>query len=103
MAAVTSSAENLAVHGEAWPPGTRDFCAPRQQRIEPAHFLFEQPGRGGLQLRFQRITAYQLRQAAGLVRRVVRRRAHLLERRPASRGALSATPPRLPASPPPMM
>ena len=73
--------EDVAIHGERVAAGyARLLCGGEQQRIQAAQFLFEQPGRGGFLLRFQRIAAHQFGQPVGLVRRRAARGTHFVER-----------------------
>ena len=74
--------EDLAVHGErvaAW--DTRLIRHVQQQRAQAAQFLFEEPRRGGFELRFERVAAHQFGQAAGLMRRRAARGTHLMKHR----------------------
>ncbi len=80
MAAVTSSAKTVAIHGEGVPArNAGGLRGAQQQRIQAAQFLFEQPGRGGFGLALQRVAAHQFGEAIGLVRGGGPHRAHFVQ------------------------
>ncbi len=72
--------EYIPVHGKRLPAWNaragRHF---EQQRTEPPQFFLEQPRRGGLGLRLERVAAHQLRQPVRLVRGRGPHRPHLVQ------------------------
>ncbi len=73
--------EEVAIDGEGVTAGDAGFLgALKEEGVEAAKFLFEQPGGGGFGLALERVAADELGELVGLVRGGGLHGAHLVER-----------------------